>query len=74
MISIRGPLGEDSARQAARDYIRGLPEKDRLIIILIHYERMTLRETGLTLDLPEEEVRNRYDEIRETLRQRSLRS
>ena len=74
MISIRGPPGEDSARQSARDYVSGLPEKDRLIIILIHYEGMTLRETGLTLDLPEQEVRNRYDEICETLRQRSLRS
>jgi len=49
-------LGYEEVKSILKETIAGLPEKEKLVIALYHYEELTLKEIGVVLDLTESRV------------------
>jgi RNA polymerase sigma-70 factor (ECF subfamily) len=55
--------------EALRAALRDLPTKQRLVIVLVHVEGMTVHEAARTLDVPEGTVKTRLMRGRRALRE-----
>jgi RNA polymerase sigma factor for flagellar operon FliA len=49
-------LGFAEVKEILKDTIANLPEKEKLVIALYHYEELTLKEIGVVLDITESRV------------------
>lgn len=49
-------LGFNEVKGILKDAIANLPEKEKLVIALYHYEELTLKEIGVVLDISESRV------------------
>lgn len=49
-------LGFAEVKEILKDAIMNLPEKEKLVIALYHYEELTLKEIGVVLDITESRV------------------
>ncbi len=49
-------LGFTEVKEILKDAITNLPEKEKLVIALYHYEELTLKEIGVVLDITESRV------------------
>jgi RNA polymerase sigma factor FliA len=49
-------LGFNEVKNILKDTIANLPEKEKLVIALYHYEELTLKEIGVVLDISESRV------------------
>jgi RNA polymerase sigma factor for flagellar operon FliA len=49
-------LGFEELKNILKDAIANLPEKERLVVALYHYEELTLKEIGVVLDISESRV------------------
>ena len=49
-------LGFNEVKNILKDTIANLPEKEKLVIALYHYEELTLKEIGVVLDITESRV------------------
>jgi RNA polymerase sigma factor for flagellar operon FliA len=49
-------LGFTEVKNILKDAIANLPEKEKLVIALYHYEELTLKEIGVVLDITESRV------------------
>jgi RNA polymerase sigma factor FliA len=49
-------LGFTEVKEILKDTIANLPEKEKLVIALYHYEELTLKEIGVVLDITESRV------------------
>lgn len=49
-------LGFNELKEMLKDTIANLPEKEKLVIALYHYEELTLKEIGVVLDITESRV------------------
>lgn len=49
-------LGFNEVKNILKDTIMNLPEKEKLVIALYHYEELTLKEIGVVLDITESRV------------------
>jgi len=49
-------LGFTEVKQILKEAIGALPEKEKLVIALYHYEELTLKEIGVVLDISESRV------------------
>ena len=59
---------EGHARLDVKLAISGLPETARLIVMLYYFERYSVRDIGVLLDLPEGTVHSRLSRARDQLR------
>ena len=62
------PLLHAAYADLRRFVTRGLSCRDRLVVILYYYERMTMKEIGQTLGISESRVSQRLDAILDCLR------
>jgi RNA polymerase sigma factor FliA len=49
-------LGFAEVKEILKDSIMNLPEKEKLVVALYHYEELTLKEIGVVLDITESRV------------------
>jgi len=49
-------LGFNEVKEILKETIMNLPEKEKLVIALYHYEELTLKEIGVVLDITESRV------------------
>jgi RNA polymerase sigma factor FliA len=49
-------LGFNEVKSILKDAISNLPEKEKLVVALYHYEELTLKEIGVVLDITESRV------------------
>jgi RNA polymerase sigma factor for flagellar operon FliA len=49
-------LGFAQVKEILKDAIMNLPEKEKLVVALYHYEELTLKEIGVVLDITESRV------------------
>jgi len=49
-------LGFNEVKEILKETIANLPEKEKLVIALYHYEELTLKEIGVVLDITESRV------------------
>ncbi len=49
-------LGFTEVKEILKDTIANLPEKEKLVVALYHYEELTLKEIGVVLDITESRV------------------
>jgi RNA polymerase sigma factor FliA len=49
-------LGFAEVKEILKDAIANLPEKEKLVVALYHYEELTLKEIGVVLDITESRV------------------
>ncbi|NLD93414.1 MAG: FliA/WhiG family RNA polymerase sigma factor [Fibrobacter sp.] len=49
-------LGFAEVKEILKDAIMNLPEKEKLVVALYHYEELTLKEIGVVLDITESRV------------------
>ena len=49
-------MGFNEVKNILKDTIANLPEKEKLVIALYHYEELTLKEIGVVLDITESRV------------------
>ncbi|MBN1603428.1 MAG: FliA/WhiG family RNA polymerase sigma factor [Chitinispirillaceae bacterium] len=49
-------LGFSEVKSILKDAIAALPEKEKLVVALYHYEELTLKEIGVVLDITESRV------------------
>jgi len=49
-------LGFEETKRILKETIANLPEKEKLVIALYHYEELTLKEIGVVLDISESRV------------------
>jgi RNA polymerase sigma factor for flagellar operon FliA len=49
-------LGFNEVKAILKDAIGNLPEKEKLVVALYHYEELTLKEIGVVLDITESRV------------------
>ena len=49
-------LGFNEVKEILKDTIANLPEKEKLVVALYHYEELTLKEIGVVLDITESRV------------------
>jgi RNA polymerase sigma factor for flagellar operon FliA len=49
-------MGFNEVKNILKDTIANLPEKEKLVIALYHYEELTLKEIGVVLDISESRV------------------
>lgn len=49
-------LGFTEVKEILKDTIANLPEKEKLVVALYHYEELTLKEIGVILDITESRV------------------
>ena len=65
-------LGFDEIKGILREAIAGLPENERIVVALYHYEELTLKEIGAVLDLTESRVSQIHSKAMMKLRSRLL--
>jgi RNA polymerase sigma factor for flagellar operon FliA len=49
-------LGFAEVKNILKEAIANLPEKEKLVVALYHYEELTLKEIGVVLDITESRV------------------
>ena len=49
-------LGFTEVKNILKDAIANLPEKEKLVVALYHYEELTLKEIGVVLNITESRV------------------
>ena len=49
-------MGFNEVKNILKDTIANLPEKEKLVVALYHYEELTLKEIGVVLDITESRV------------------
>lgn len=64
------PMREARRLERLRQYCRGLNKSERLIVILYHYEGLTMKEIGRTLGLHESRVCQMHGDILRRIRAR----
>lgn len=65
-------MGFAEIKNILKDAIAGLPEKEKLVIALYHYEELTLKEIGVVLDISESRVSQIHSKAILKLRSRLL--
>jgi RNA polymerase sigma factor for flagellar operon FliA len=65
-------LGFDEVKGILREAIMGLPENERTVVALYHYEELTLKEIGVVLNLTESRVSQIHSKAMMKLRARLL--
>ena len=68
VIQQSSPEGALAERQDLKQAMTRLSRTERLIIILSHYEQMTMRDIGMTMDLAESRVQEIHNSILKKLR------
>ncbi len=66
-------MGFDETKRILKESIMGLPEKERLVIALYHYEELTLKEIGEVLSITESRVSQIHSKAIIKLRSRLIR-
>jgi RNA polymerase sigma factor for flagellar operon FliA len=61
-------LGFDEAKKTLKEAIMTLPEKEKLVIALYHFEELTLKEIGAVLDITESRVSQIHSKVMLKLR------
>lgn len=67
-LSVVGDSPEESERSALRDLVHRLPESQRELIALVHWDGLTIAQAAEVLGLNASTARGRYSAARETLR------
>jgi RNA polymerase sigma-70 factor (ECF subfamily) len=67
-VGLDGRAEQDPRIDLVRDLIERLPDTDREIFTLVHWEGFTLAEVAQILDVPAGTVRSRYSRARASLR------
>lgn len=68
LLSIReigGP--EDTEQRAVREAVRTLPERDRELLMLVHWEGFSIEEAAALLGMPSSSARTRLARARQSL-------
>jgi len=65
-------MGFDEVKGILKDAIVGLPESERVVVALYHYEELTLKEIGVVLNLTESRVSQIHSKAMMKLRARLL--
>jgi len=65
-------MGTDEVKEILKDAIIGLPESERVVVALYHYEELTLKEIGVVLNLTESRVSQIHSKAMMKLRARLL--
>ncbi|MFP4163366.1 MAG: FliA/WhiG family RNA polymerase sigma factor [Chitinispirillaceae bacterium] len=65
-------LGYTEVKSILKESIASLPEKEKLVVALYHYEELTLKEIGVVLDLTESRVSQIHSKAILKLRSRLL--
>jgi RNA polymerase sigma factor FliA len=65
-------LGFTEVKNILKDAIANLPEKEKLVIALYHYEELTLKEIGVVLDISESRVSQIHSKVVLKLRAKLL--
>jgi RNA polymerase sigma factor for flagellar operon FliA len=65
-------LGFTETKNILKDAIAALPEKEKLVIALYHYEELTLKEIGVVLDISESRVSQIHSKVVLRLRAKLL--
>jgi len=65
-------MGTDEVKGILKDAIVGLPESERVVVALYHYEELTLKEIGVVLNLTESRVSQIHTKAMMKLRARLL--
>lgn len=65
-------LGFAEVKNILKDAIANLPEKEKLVVALYHYEELTLKEIGVVLDITESRVSQIHSKAILKLRSRLL--
>jgi RNA polymerase sigma factor for flagellar operon FliA len=65
-------LGFTEVKNILKEAIANLPEKERLVIALYHYEELTLKEIGVVLDISESRVSQIHSKVILRLRAKLL--
>lgn len=65
-------LGFAEVKNILKDAIAALPEKEKLVVALYHYEELTLKEIGVVLDITESRVSQIHSKAILKLRSRLL--
>jgi RNA polymerase sigma factor for flagellar operon FliA len=65
-------LGFNEVKNILKDAIAVLPEKEKLVIALYHYEELTLKEIGVVLDISESRVSQIHSKVILKLRSKLL--
>lgn len=65
-------LGFAEVKSILKEAIAGLPEKEKLVIALYHYEELTLKEIGVVLDISESRVSQIHSKVILKLRSKLL--
>ncbi len=65
-------MGVDELKEILKDAIVGLPESERVVVALYHYEELTLKEIGVVLNLTESRVSQIHSKAMMKLRARLL--
>jgi len=61
-------LGYDEVKRILKEAIMTLPEKEKLVIALYHFEELTLKEIGVVLDITESRVSQIHSKVMLKLR------
>jgi len=65
-------LGFNEVKDILKEAISSLPEKEKLVIALYHYEELTLKEIGVVLDISESRVSQIHSKVVLKLRSKLL--
>jgi RNA polymerase sigma factor FliA len=65
-------LGFNEVKNILKEAIAALPEKEKLVIALYHYEELTLKEIGVVLDISESRVSQIHSKVILKLRSKLL--
>jgi RNA polymerase sigma factor for flagellar operon FliA len=63
-------LGYDEVKRILKEAIMTLPEKEKLVIALYHFEELTLKEIGVVLEITESRVSQIHSKVMLKLRSR----
>jgi RNA polymerase sigma factor for flagellar operon FliA len=63
-------LGYDEVKKVLKEAIMTLPEKEKLVIALYHFEELTLKEIGVVLGITESRVSQIHSKVMLKLRSR----
>jgi RNA polymerase sigma factor for flagellar operon FliA len=65
-------LGFKEVKQILKETLENLPEKEKLVIALYHFEELTLKEIGVVLDISESRVSQIHSKVILKLRAKLL--
>jgi len=65
-------LGFNEVKEILKETIANLPEKEKLVVALYHYEELTLKEIGVVLDITESRVSQIHSKVILKLRAKLL--